>query len=84
MNSNFFFFKVQQAGLEMAQKLKALVLPQNQGLTLSTYLVTHNHLNPSPRGIQCPLLASMDTTCTWCTNMYTSIHADTQKISKMK
>jgi hypothetical protein len=57
---------------EMAQQLRELAaLPEDWGLIPSTHMAAHKSLELQLQRIRCPLLASMDTICTW----YTDTHA---------
>lgn len=57
----------------MTQGLRELdSLPENLGTIPISHVVTHSHLQLQFQRIQCPLLVSIGTACTWCINMYVS------------
>lgn len=69
---------------EMAQGLKALAtLPEDHSSSPSTHTMTHNHLQFLFQSIQCPLLASVGSACTWYTDMHSGKHPCTYQMSLM-
>ena len=57
----------------MAQQLRSLAaFPGDLGLVPSTHMAMNNSLELQFQGIRCPLLASVETACTWCTYVHAS------------